>query len=187
MPEASLSVVSTEIGDAPLPEAPPEPVAPDDKPTPTRSRTTTRSKPRRRTLRSRVSRLAQPGRPEPDGGAGERAQDEEPLSEPEVVRAFWWVYKAWCKFLGAPLEAERADFQELGEAWVGLGRKVPGLRIMLAAIAPAVATFGFLDLLQSAWDKRTRRRERKAAETEPPAPPAPDLSFPPTGGHGGQG
>ena len=88
--------------------------------------------------------------PEPDRS--------ERVTQMQLVRAFYWAYKGWCRLLGAQVDAQYSDFDDLGKAWLDLARKVPGIRWVLAAVGPVFTLTDLLDKLARAWDVRTRLR-----------------------------
>lgn len=83
----------------------------------------------------------------------------ETVTEAQLVRAFYWLYRGWCRLLGAQVDAHHTDFQDLGKAWLDLARKVPGIRWVIAAAGPLFTLTDLLDKLASAWSVRTRFRQ----------------------------
>lgn len=81
------------------------------------------------------------------------------VTEAQLVRAFYWLYRGWCRLLGAQVDAHHSDFQDLGKAWLDLARKVPGIRWVIAAAGPLFTLTDLLDKLAVAWSVRTRFRE----------------------------
>ena len=124
-----------------------------------------------------VAGAVQDGASEPDGrapGARGRRRPREVVEEPpppperpsaetvteaQLVRAFYWLYRGWCRLLGAQVDAQHSDFQDLGKAWLDLARKVPGIRWVIAAAGPLFTLTDLLDKLAVAWSVRTRFRQ----------------------------
>ena len=80
------------------------------------------------------------------------------VTEAQLVRAFYWLYRGWCRVLGAEVDAKHSDFQDLGKAWLDLARKVPGIRWMIAAVGPIFTFTDLLDKMAIAWSVRSRFR-----------------------------
>lgn len=81
------------------------------------------------------------------------------VTERQLVRAFYWLYRGWCRLLGAQVDAQHSDFEDLGKAWLDLARKVPGIRWVIAAAGPLFTLTDLLDKLAIAWSVRTRFRQ----------------------------
>lgn len=105
------------------------------------------------------------------------------VSEAQLVRAFYWLYRGWCKLLGAQVDAHQSEFQDLGRAWLDLARKVPGIRWVIAGAGPVFTLTDLLDKLALAWTARTRlrgpvhipnwrQRSQHGAEASPNGAPA---------------
>lgn len=88
-----------------------------------------------------------------DRSAGDR------ISEAQMVRTFYWLYKGWCKVLGAQVDAKKSDFDDLGRAWIELARRVPGIRWLVALAGPLFTLTDLIDKLAVAWTARTRLRD----------------------------
>lgn len=101
------------------------------------------------------------GPPEPvldaPAGDGPRSAD---VTEAQLVRAFYWLYKGFCKLIGSQVDAKHEDFRDLGRAWIDLARKVPGIRWLIALAGPLFTFTDLLDKLARAWTVRSRFRER---------------------------
>lgn len=82
----------------------------------------------------------------------------ESVTEAQLVRAFYWLYRGWCRVIGAQVDAHQSDFQDLGRAWLELARKVPGMRWIVAAAGPVFTLTDLVDRLAQAWEVRTRFR-----------------------------
>lgn len=101
-------------------------------------------------------RRREPDPAEPPGGDGPRSAD---VTEAQLVRAFYWAYRAWCKLLGAEVDVHREDFRDLGRAWLELARRMPGIRWAIALAGPIFTFTDLFDKLARAWEARTRFRE----------------------------
>jgi hypothetical protein len=84
---------------------------------------------------------------------------EETVSEQQLVRGFYWLYRAYCRVLGASVEANQTDFRDLGKAWLELARKVPGIRMLLAIAGPLFTLTDLVDKMARAWEVRSRFRQ----------------------------
>ncbi|HKW93300.1 MAG TPA: hypothetical protein VJX92_15505 [Methylomirabilota bacterium] len=107
-------------------------------------------------------------------------EPRETVTEQQLVRAFYWLYRGWCRLLGAQVDAQHSDFQDLGKAWLELARKVPGIRWVIAAAGPIFTLTDLLDKLAVAWSARTRLRKgfqvpswRQRSQTGAEAPDVP--------------
>lgn len=96
----------------------------------------------------------------PDDPAASPMDDPvgERVTEAQVVRTFYWLYRGWCKLLGAEVDAKKSDFEDLGRAWVDLMRKVPGIRWIVTLAGPLFTLTDLVDKMATAWSVRTRLR-----------------------------
>lgn len=85
--------------------------------------------------------------------------DRDRVTQAQLVRAFYWAYRGWCRLLGAKVDAQYSDFEDLGKAWLDLARKVPGIRWVLAAVGPVFTLTDLIDKMARAWEVRTRLRQ----------------------------
>jgi hypothetical protein len=83
---------------------------------------------------------------------------EETVTEQQLVRGFYWLYRAYCRLLGSTVEANQNDFRDLGKAWLELARKVPGIRTLLAIAGPLFTLTDLIDKMARAWEVRQRFR-----------------------------
>lgn len=93
-----------------------------------------------------------------DLGSEPEPDRSERVTQAQLVRAFYWAYRGWCRLLGAQVDAHYDDFEDLGKAWLDLARKVPGIRWVLAAVGPIFTLTDLIDKMARAWDVRTRLR-----------------------------
>lgn len=96
---------------------------------------------------------------EPSVSAEEPPLERPDVTEKQLVAAFYWLYRGWCKVLGAEVDAHKSDFDDLGRAWLELARKVPGIRWVIAAAGPIFTFTDLLDKMAVAWSARTRLRQ----------------------------
>lgn len=111
--------------------------------------------------RRRRPQLVEPdfSEPPPEPSRSERPAADS-VTEQQLIRAFYWLYRGWCKLLGSSVDANQSDFQDLGKAWLELARKVPGIRWLIAFAGPVFTLTDLLDKLAVAWSVRTRFRDR---------------------------
>lgn len=132
----------------------------------------------RRTRRSKAKRSARQSAPHlSEIGREEKEGESESITEREVTRAFFYSYRLFCRLVGARPEATIVEFNQFGRAWIDLFKKVPGIKIVVTLLGPAVTLAELLDRFESAWSSRTRFRDRprprwgKAAAESPAAAP----------------
>ncbi len=100
------------------------------------------------------------------------------VTQTQLVKAFYWLYRGWCRLLGSAVDAHYSDFEDLAGAWIDLARKVPGIRWIILAAGPLFTLTDLIDKLAKAWEVRTRwRRPFSAAgwRQRPQAGGDPDL------------